>query len=335
MKPTITSVLYNGINCLELRTDGYLGLFCPGLGANMLRFYDIQKEYEIFNFNENVSIEELKESICLHGLPSLYLPNRFSNGVIKTSDNIYNMPINEPLFNNFIHGWIHQREFKVIEKTCTEDYCSVSAEFVFDENDEYYEHFPLEHKITITYTLSNNGLEYTFEIINLSNKMLPVVVGAHTAFNLHFCKDSADSDIRLKANVLKKSLLNEATLCSTGEIVALDDYDLSIKNGTMNPLTTSIDNKMYIVEGIKNEDTNFYGVEIFDDRLKKGILYEASEEFKYWLFWNHWAQIGICCPEPMSALINSPNIPLDKEVTGYCEIKPNEAWLGRQRISTY
>ena len=103
----------------------------------------------------------------------------------------------------------------------------------------------------------------------------------------------------------------------------------------MNPLTTSIDNDMYAVNKMNVDGNNINCVEIFDDKIKMGIRYEAGDEFKYWLVWNHWGNAGFCCPEPMSALIDAPNIPLSPEITGYTEIKNGETWTGYQRLSTY
>ena len=40
------------------------------------------------------------------GLPTLYLPNRFDGGVLRTSDGEYRLPINEERFGNHLHGFL-------------------------------------------------------------------------------------------------------------------------------------------------------------------------------------------------------------------------------------
>ena len=334
MGTSIRKVDFNGELCYQLDCSDFSALFCPGIGANMLRLQDTKNNLEILHYDEKISIEKLKQDICLYGIPTLYLPNRFHKGILKASDNTYNLPINEPDFNNFIHGFLHQRAFKVTNTLSDEAFCSITAEFDYDSNDEFYKYYPLDFKATITYTLSNSGLEYVFRIKNLSKNMLPVVAGNHTAINLPLSKDTNKEDLRIKANIFEKLTLNDSLVC-TGEALPLKDYDLMFKEGKMNPLTTSIDNDMYSVDTTAESKDGLNVVEIFDVKSGKGIRYETGKEYKYWLFWNHWGNAGFCCPEPMSAMIDASNISLPDKITGYTELNPGETWTGFQRLSTF
>lgn len=333
MNCSIDKIVFKGEVCYEMNSSKYTALFCPGLGGNMLRLYDKINDYEVLHFDENITLQKLKQDICLYGLPILYLPNRFHKGILKTSDNTYNFPINEPDFNNFIHGFLHTRCYKVTETFTESDFCRITAEYDYNKDDEFFKYFPLDFKATIVYTLSDDGLNLYFKITNFSEYALPVVVGSHTAINLPFSKDSDKEDLRIKANIKERVLLNES-LVSTGELLELSDYDLMFKEGTINPLTTSIDNDMYTADNDKKDDKNNF-VEIFDKKSKKGIRYETGQEFGFWLFWNHWGNAGFCCPEPMSSMIDASNIPLPNKVTGYTEIKTGETWTGFQRLSTF
>ena len=334
LKNEIEQFTYKGVPCHKMLFGNYSAIFCAELGGLMLRFRDEKNNYEILRFDENASMQTVKENICLYGLPTLFLPNRFHKGILKTSDNTYQLPINEPDFNNFIHGFLHMRAFKVTETVSCDEYCKITSEYNYDENDDFFEYLPLCFKAQIIFTLSDKGIEYNLKITNLSKSVLPVVAGSHTAINLPFCENSKKEDLRIKVNVDERVVLNK-NLVSTGEFIPLNDYDLKYKNGELNPLTTSIDNDMYSINSIDKDGNFFNGVEIFDDKLKHCIRYEAGSEYKYWLFWNHWGDMGFCCPEPMSALIDAPNIPLSPEVTGYTELKTGETWTGYQRISTF
>ena len=43
---------------------------------------------------------------------------------------------------------------------------------------------------------------------------------------------------------------------------------------------------------------------------------------------------GYFCPEPMTAMIDAPNLSMPAEMTGYREIKPQEAFEANQRFFT-
>lgn len=50
---------------------------------------DVENDIEIFRYDESLSVEDLKKSPEVYGLPTLYLPNRLANGVLKVSDATY------------------------------------------------------------------------------------------------------------------------------------------------------------------------------------------------------------------------------------------------------
>ena len=316
MHSTIKNVLFKGELCYELSCNRYSALFCANMGAIMLRLRDKISEIEVLRYDENASLKTIKENIYLYGLPTLYLPNRLNKGFLRTSDNVYSLPVNEPDFNNFIHGFLHFRSFTVTDVFEGEDYCRISSEYIYDEKDEFFSFLPLCFRAEIIYTLSDAGLEHCFRITNNSNFALPVIVGSHTSIPLPFSNKSDENDLRIRINVDKKVLLNDS-LVSTGEFANPDDYDLKYQAGEMNPLETSIDNDMYSINNhiVDGKEHNF--VDIFDMQTGMGIRYEVSEEYKFWLVWNHWGNSGFCCPEPMTALINAPNIPLSPEITGF------------------
>ena len=330
----LNEIIYQDEPCVELCAGGYYALFAPKIGGLMLRLKDVKNNFEILRFSESVSMQSIRENPVVHGLPTLYLPNRLHNGLLKTSEKTYNLPINEPAFGNFIHGFLHLREYTVTKISVIEDSATVSAEYIYDEKDEFFKFLPISFKAIITYTLSEKGLEQNFTIENLSTAVLPVGVASHTAMNCIFSDNSNKDDLRININVDKKLPLNEH-LVSTGELLELNEYDLQYKNGTLNPLTTSIDNDMYSVLDVELNDKFFYGVKISDCKTGETICYETGKEYKFWLLWNEWGNKGYCCPEPMSWMIDAPNLPLFDDKTGYVELKKGEKWSGYQHIFSY
>lgn len=79
---------------------------------------------------------------------------------------------------------------------------------------------------------------------------------------------------------------------------------------------------------------DFYGAVITDTDTGHRILNEVSKEFKFWNMWNDNGDKGYFCPEPMTAMINSPNLSLPREVSGYTEIARGESFVCSQRFFT-
>ena len=99
------------MECIQLCAGGYTALIAPGIGSNVLRLHDDANGVEFFRWDENNTPEDIKQSAEVWGLPTLYLPNRFADGVLKTSDATYQLPVNEAApFHNHIHGFPPMRK---------------------------------------------------------------------------------------------------------------------------------------------------------------------------------------------------------------------------------
>jgi aldose 1-epimerase len=102
----------------------------------------------------------------------------------------------------------------------------------------------------------------------------------------------------------------------TGELVKLESADLEYKNGIKCPAVQELPNDMYSVDSYINS------IMITDIPTGKGIFYTPSNEHKFWIFWNDGGGKGFFCPEPMTAMINAPNLDLPRLLTGYTEVPP-------------
>ena len=96
---------YKGKEAVALTAGKYKAIVAPFLGSNVIRMQDVENDIEIFRYDESLSVEDLKKSPEVYGLPTLYLPNRLANGVLKVSDATYHFPLNDPL-GNHIHGFL-------------------------------------------------------------------------------------------------------------------------------------------------------------------------------------------------------------------------------------
>ena len=108
------TITYKGEPCIELRAGDYLAMIAPGIGSNVIRLRNEAHDIEFFRYHEETTIEEIKQSPEVYGLPTLYLPNRLDGGRLKTSDALYHLNVNESNLGNFIHGFLHKRQHTVV-----------------------------------------------------------------------------------------------------------------------------------------------------------------------------------------------------------------------------
>lgn len=330
---TAHMIEYKSEPCIELKAGGYLAWIAPGIGSNVIRLRDETNDIEIFRFHKETSIEEIKQSPEVYGLPSLYLPNRLNGGRLKTTDALYSLPVNEKDLGNFIHGFLHKRPYAVIEVTATEHRAIARTEYLYDENDDYYQYLPIKFKAEFTFTLSEKGLEYAFTMTNLSSVQMPYGVCTHTTMMGPFTSDGRGEDMRLYVPIGEKWQLNDRCL-PTGVFMPLDNHDRQYLTGSMVPVKQIINNDVYYAEMGDIDDKPFYGIVATDLASGKEIRYEVSQDYKFWVIWNDWGEKGYFCPEPMTWIIDAPNLPLAPEDTGYTELAPGESKTVTQHFYT-
>ena len=319
-------VNFNGTPCVQLSAGGYTALVAYELGSNVIRLRNTNDKIEFFRFKDSTTADELRQSAEVWGLPTLYLPNRFADGVLKTSDSVYQLPVNEkPPYNNHIHGFIHKRKHNLVEHYADESCAVVRTEYVYDENDEFFEYLPIKFLAEYTFKLSEDGLDYSFKLTNLSKRMMPISVCTHTTIKTPFVEGAKEGNIRITVPIGRKCELDERCL-PTEELLSLTAWDLEYKNGEKCPVLQDISNDMYEAEKMSIDGKDFYGMVALDKESGKKIFYEVSEDYKFWIIWNDRGFNGYFCPEPMTAMIDAPNLSLSRDVTGYKEISPNETY---------
>ena len=137
---------FKGTDCVKMQSGKYICVVAHKMGASVLRLRDEENGVEVFRYKDEVTADEINGAREIWGLPTLYLPNRFDGGLIRTSDAEYHLPINDKDFGNFLHGWVHKREHE-IECYSTEDgKCVLVTSYTHDKNDEMYEYFPVDFK---------------------------------------------------------------------------------------------------------------------------------------------------------------------------------------------
>ena len=334
MNNTTQMMHWGNMECVRLDAGGYTALIAPDLGSNVVRLCDVKNGIEFFRFNDSNTYEELLKSAEVWGLPTLYLPNRFADGRLRTSEATYHLPVNEKEpYNNHIHGFLHKRRHTIVEHKADDNCAWCKTEYLYDENDEFFQFLPIKFKAEFTFTLSACGLEYEFKLTDLSPKRLPVSVATHTTINSPFVVGGAEQDERITAPIGKRWVLNDRCL-PTLETLDLNVKDQEYKTGKRCPVLQVIDNEMYFAEHMELNGEDFYGLVVEDKASGKKIGYEISEDYKFWIFWNDRGFNGYFCPEPMSAMIDAPNLDIPAGLSGYRELGPNESAVFKQRFFT-
>ena len=328
-------ILFKNQECVMLKADRYTAVIANKIGSSVLRLRDDELKVEVFRYKDDITMETINEAREIWGLPTLYLPNRFDGGVLKTSDAVYNLPVNEPEFNNHLHGFVQNRVHQIKELFADKenDTAVLVTYYDYDENDEFFKYFPLKFKISYTFTLSKDGLKQEIALTNLSDKKLPVSICTHTCINAPFCDGGNEADMTLSVPIEKKCELDDRNL-PTERLIELSDWDKEYKNGVKMPTLQDISNDMYTACMNKLDGKDFYGCYATDNKKGIRLCNEVSREFKFWNIWNHEGDKGYFCPEPMTAMINAPNLSLERDISGYTELSKGQAFTCWQRFFT-
>ena len=327
-------ITWGGMSCVKLSAGGYEAIIANEIGSNVIRLRDNKNGLEFFRYSDKNDADVIRQSAEVWGLPTLYLPNRFADGVLKASDAVYHLPVNEKApYNNHIHGFIHKRKHEVVEHSSDSNCAWVKTRYIYDENDEFFQYLPVRFVAEYTFTLSENGLEQDISFTNTSGVMLPMSLASHTSINSPFVDGAKEEDIRLTVPIGKRCELNERCL-PTEKLKAPTMADLEYKSGNKKPVLQVVDNEMYFGETIDLDGEKFHGVIAEDIASGKKLCYEVSDEYKFWIIWNDREFNHYFCPEPMTAMIDAPNLSLPADVSGYREVKPGETFTAHQRFFT-
>ncbi len=333
MKTSCKEIQLNGAPVIEMKAGGYLAIIAPTVGSNIARLRDCKNGIEVLRYHKEKPIQKLTASPEVYGLPTLYIPNRLNHGRLRVSDATYQLPVNEGRFQNYIHGFLHKRNHTIVEMKVEGDKAIAKTQYIYDEKDLFFEYFPVKFQADYEFILDAEGMHYNFTMTNLSDKQMPYGVCNHSAFKAPFKKGSQGKAIQIQIPALKRCIINERRL-PTGELRDLSAYDEQYVNGTKKVNKVPIDNDMYLMGTGSLEGKDFYGVVMTDATSGKRVCYEVDETFKFFIVWNDRGTKDYYCPEPMTWMIDAPNLDLPAEETGYIELAPQESKTIWQHIFT-
>lgn len=264
------------LNCSE-----WQAVVCPRLGGNIIGLRCGEKdvlrplEYE----------EQLKNNPYLFGSPILMPANRTFEGRFLFEDKEYTLPLNEPQNNCNLHGAVLYQAFDIVSVT------ENSAVLRLVDKDR--KSYPFSFALTVSYSLSEDGLSADYEVENIGEGNMPLTFCLHTTF-----VEPEDFSCPIDACQEK-----DAHHIPTGRYIPLNAEEKEIAESS--PSCGRIISGYYRACG--NE------ARVGDYR------YSVSDNFDHWIFFNGRGESGLLCVEPQAGKVNGLNMADGHIVLSPCE----------------
>ncbi|OAS16348.1 aldose 1-epimerase [Paenibacillus oryzisoli] len=317
---------YNGEQAIWLQAGRYEAVVLPDVGANLIAFRDIEKEYRFLREPALEEMEAFKERPIIHGIPVLFPPNRYEDGKFPWKGNVFQFPVNEPKTGNHLHGFVHNIPW-VVEHFSSDGHEShVALALQVRKGHSVHEFLPFDFTIRLVYTLNEQGLHQQISVHNEGNVAMPCLLAFHTTINAPFAVNSQPSDYTFQMTIGERWALNDRML-PTGEYQALSADEEKMKTGGLSPFFESMDNHY---TSVPQNSRNFMALTDAREGIK--LVYDVGTSYKQWMIWNNGKTEGFFCPEPQMNLVNAPNVDLPADQIGLVSLEPGEVWEETARL---
>ncbi len=130
------------------------------------------------------------------GIPTLFpFPNRIRGGRFAWDGKDYQLPLNDPVQKNAIHGFACRRPWRVLDSGASATSAWVTGAFRCSLDDPASRPFwPADHELRLTYRLGDGTLRIEAEAHNPDAVPLPFGLGYHPYFRLPFAGDGKTDD---------------------------------------------------------------------------------------------------------------------------------------------
>lgn len=286
-----------------VRTREWVGEFETEHGANLLRLRHQPSGVEVLRTPP--SFGHYRAGPQMYGIPVLFPPNRIDAGRFTYNGQPYALPINEPKRNNHIHGLCLGKPWRVLD--ASEQHIA----FGFDHPATHG--YPHDFTLELRYDFHPDAVRQSFTVYNRSGRPMPFGAGFHTAFSM-----TAGSTATVTASDGYWEEMRPRCL-PTGRLIGWsgscptfhDGDDVSLHC----PATTGA-----------RKGRPFRGAIITHPAHQAEIVYEVDAQFGHWCLWNEFGGQNFFCAEPMSWMVNAPNLALSPTISGLQTIPAHESW---------
>ena len=215
----------NGIEAVVLRREGEApikAVVTPKYGANLIAL----------EYKGNELIYGPKDAASYNGSspgsPVLYpTPNRIAGGKFSWEGREFFFGLNDG--DRFLHGLVRDKAWEYEILSADENGVAVRMWIDFTPGGQFYETFGIDHRLTLTYSLDNEGLKIEHKVENRDSISLPYGIAYHPYLNYLGSKES---------NILcvPASKHHEAVnLMPTGKLEDMDGQPFDIRKPTPVP----------------------------------------------------------------------------------------------------
>ena len=157
----------------------------PDLGSNMFRFRG--GEYDLIYCEPAL----LKQRDFTGNFVLWPLPNRVRDKQYVYQGQVYSLErVKRPSGNEvLIHGLVFDRPWQYEKPVLGEDSVSVKTYIDITPESPFYEAYPFESRLSLTYTLTRNGVSITYNVQNNGSKDMPFGFALHPYFSTLSGKD--------------------------------------------------------------------------------------------------------------------------------------------------
>jgi galactose mutarotase-like enzyme len=212
-----------GLGSVTTISKGNVSAVIDTFGAKVLALY-INGENILFYEESDISHSGIP--ICLPSFGPL------KNGVFCHQGNEYKMGQ---------HGFIRDNELDLKESD------SESASYTFESSEATKEKYPFDFKLTVKYSLIDNGLKMNLLFENTSDSTIPIAPGVHP----YFAVDNPDDiHINTKSTLANNNIngYNAESLDEAGYLEIVNDGDVKQVKIKSNPDMHLIDHGLDVTE---------------------------------------------------------------------------------------
>lgn len=297
MTATVDTIDHLGTTAIRLMNAAYEAVILPSYGANLIRLVHRRTGSGILR--EPAELSDLTQNRYEFGTPVLFFPNRIADGCFVFDGRTYQFPVNEPLTNCHLHGFLHTAEWQVERATVVGD-ADVVAVLRCDwgVSADELQWFPHPCRFTLRFTLNEKGLQKSISIENTGRTRMPLGFGYHTSFAVPFSDSfrilmSLDRQWEMSDRHIPTGVLRHA---SGHEVVELAGGTRSRVFGHFTLAQRSFG------AGV------LYGVLLQNLTRNYQVRYSFDNSFNNLVIWNRQGEEEFICIEPQTCAINAFNL---------------------------
>lgn len=155
------------------------------------------------------------------GTPILFpTPNRVRDATFAFEGRTFSFEPNN--HDNFIHGLVRKRPWQIGELRATRFGAMAEVFIDWDQDQPEFDRFPIEHRLTVTYTLKRQGLRIAYRVDNRDRQKLPFGFALHPYFRIPGAREAVFVEVPAAQRMEAVDLLPTGQLLK----VAGTPYDL-------------------------------------------------------------------------------------------------------------